>query len=1341
MIARFVVVIALSLFINLSASAARTNLFTGSNSHVNKLIQDHAGYIWIATDNGLTRFDGHNATTFTRTAESPSLLNNIVLSVMEDSSNNLWVGTYDGIQCFNRDTETFETPRLNYPGIPEFTYVNSIIEDSRKNIWFTTSRSGLICFTANDRKPICYLTSNSAICSDKTTEVFEDKFGNIWVGTYDNGITVFNPDNNIMTHHYHNPDDPTTLSGNMIYSIEQANDGQLLIASLDGGIDSYNYRTHEFTRKAIPVHGSTFVLKNDAERNTMYIGTDGNGIFRYDFDSKSLSALVPDVNDFDIRHSKVHDIIQDNRGNLWAALYQRGALMISDHDENIENFGYKPFNGERNIGNDPVLAIMCDNEKQLWIGTDGDGIYHTGKNGVFKHLHDNALESNIILCLHQDKKGDIWAGAYLGGLSRYNKTNDSFVPVNITFDGRRISEINTIAEDRSGRLWLGTNGNGICIYNPADGSASFLRYRNEGNPDRQICGNSIHTIYFDHNGNVWIGSSDAGLSKMRASDGKFEHFNLINRRLNNNCVYSVVEDRKGNIWVATAAGLACISDGKTTVYNERHGIAEAPVYGLLLDDDGKLWFSTSDSINCFNVFNKTLETHLSPERLGCREFKRGATFIDKNGRMYFGGVGGAVAFTPSNIGSAMELKKVDFQYLTFQKGDNHDFDSDKIVNISENTIVNLDYNSNTFSVGFSAYEFDNPDDVLYSVMLEKYNNSWQPITRGVQSATFSKIPAGKYTMRVMATLGESSVESSFQIIIHPPFYLSFTAKCLYVLLGICIIAVGIYLLRRRYSLKAERRRKAQEEALTEEKLQFFTDISHEVRTPLTLILSPITSLRKSTDDKRILETYDMMERNGDRILRMINQILDLRKFDNKRMRLQVAPTNIRVFLKSICDSFADIISSRNIAFTISVSDEVPEKTLLDTDKIDKVVFNVLANAIRYTPVGGDVSLNADIDGNGALRLRISDSGPGVPPESREIIFERFYQAKSEASRGGTGIGLHLSRKMMTAHHGSIFVENSSDSGATFAIIIPIADEAYSADEIASEERLFDNGRIRLKVENEEPQSRLSITKPHSILIVEDESAILEYLSETLSNEYNIFTARNGTEGLETAIRHRPHCIVTDLMMGGVGMDGLEMCRKIRSNNQICDIPVIMLTAKASDEQRIEGLEAGADSYITKPFNIEHLRTQISTLIHSRRVIRQKFTNAERINENVAALKSGDEKLLERVEAVVIKELSNTELSVEFIASEIGVSRSHLHRRLKELTNVSPSTYIKQTRMRHAAFLLTEKRMAVSEVAYATGFNSLSHFSTVFREFYGMSPTKFVLVNTVGDKSANLNDNF
>ncbi len=779
-----------------------------------------------------------------------------------------------------------------------------------------------------------------------------------------------------------------------------------------------------------------------------------------------------------------------------------------------------------------------------------------------------------------------------------------------------------------------------------------------------------------------------------------------------------------------------ISEGKTFVYEEAHGLKSPMLYSILPGKDGKLWLSGADGILRFDPDTERFSTGIPAERLKHREFKRGASYSDASGRLDFGGVGGVVSFIPGDFDAPRALDGLELTELSYRSTDPDGTSGVNTVLLADNPTVVLDADAASLNIGFGAIEFSRPGDVRYEITVSPGGAS-QLVPAGVNTIPLPELSPGEHTVTVKAGIGNGpAMERSLTLKVLPPFYLTWWAKTLYAFVIVASAAGAVLLFRNRSRRRRKRRQRSLDEKLMEDKLQFFTDISHEIRTPLTLVLSPIAELKKASADARTRRTFEMMENNGARILRMISQVIDLRKLDNQRMGLAVTPVDIRAMLRRIADAFTGVLAQQNIELSVDIDDAVPTETWLDADKIDKVVFNVLSNALRFSPKGGKVSLRADVDGTGKLRIRISDQGPGIAPEYVESIFERFYRIEGEANRSGTGIGLHLSRKLMGVHHGSVYVENSGPQGTTFAIIVPMGQSDYTEAEIASGgyqvDDSTDNGDNNAKAQQSlvpDTDTDCAMTKAYTILVVEDDASILSYIKANLRSEYNIVTAKNGAEGLEAAIRYRPHCIVTDVMMPV--MDGAEMCRRIRANGDICEIPVIMLTAKAADDQRMEGLEAGADDYITKPFTMSHLDKRIGMLIHSRRVLKQKFTGTEPVNEEVAGMQSSDDKLLERVEAFVVRELANPDLSVELIASETGVSRSHLHRRLKALTATSPSTYIKQARMRHAAHLLTEKRMAVSEVAYATGFSSLSHFSTVFKEFYGMSPTRYVAIN--GDR--------
>lgn len=1323
-------------------------LFNVGNSHINRICQDYKGYVWLATDYGLTRFDGVEAMEFTRTDNAGSLLSNSVLTVMEDSNHDLWVGTTSGIQKLDPTTFTFSTPRLSYPNVPDFSYVTSIIEDRKGNIWFTTSRSGAVCISKDKEEPVCYMTTNSGICSNKTSVLFEDRFGNIWIGSMDAGVSVYNPDSNVMTTLSHDPGNAASLSSDMIFSIAQANDGRLFIGSPDGGIDVYDYRTNRVTRNAIKVDGNVYILKNVADQNALYIGTDGNGLYKYDLTTLRLSRVDISAKDFDIAKSKIHDIMFDRQGNLWLGIFQKGPYMATlDNANTIMSLGYNPFTPSLHTGTEPVLCAMQSADGAMWIGTDGDGIYTAEKPGEpFRHLSPAASGASVVLTFFQDSRGTIWAGNYLNGLTRYNPSKGSFEPIALPLEGNsgaKVKEVNTIAEAPDSKLWLGTNGNGICVYDPASGKITkYYTHNPLGSPETQLLGNAIHAILFDGNGTVWIGTSDAGLSALNLLNGTFKHFNTSNMRLSNNCVLSLCQDASGAVWAGTQMGLNRIRNNHTQIFNTTHGLSDNLVYGIVADSNCHLWLSTGKGISGLNTETLEFEDFISANRLRTKEFKRGSACRGTDGRLYFGGVGGMVSFMPGDTRPPHKLMRLDFNELKViaDNAERPDSVADIRLPLTDKDTLALTYDNNSFTVSFGAVEFANPESVSYSVRLDDHDKGWIDLPEGVRVATWSLVPPGNYTMRVRASInGFEPVEKVMHLIIKPPFYLTPWAKAIYALL----LIVAVWSMIRVAQWKLDQIKKRDQELLharaTEMKLQYFTDISHEIRTPLTMILSPLESLRERTRDKESLRTIDVMLHNGNRILRLIDQIIDLRRFDNDSMKLSVREVNLRDFVANISQAFSVVAEQRKIRFETDIAPELPETVCIDADKIDKVLFNVLGNAFKFTPVNGEISMKVTAE-NGRLAIRIADTGPGIPPENVDNIFDRFYRVNDgeTVSSTGSGIGLHLSRKMMSLHNGSITVESTSPRGTVFLVVVPLDCKPDAIDET---DNALTTDNVHAKVTAPPaPASHPDVPtgpKHATVLIVEDGDSIRDYLADKLSDHFNVITAVDGADGLTQTLSKHPDLVLTDIMMDGV--DGLELCRKIRANPATCEIPVIMLTAKITDSQKNEGILAGADAYVTKPFNYGHLLNRINMLIHNRRQLKKKFSGADTLNQEVVKIKSSDERLMERVRKVVVDELANPDLSVEFIADRVGVSRSHLHRRLKIIANMNPSEYIRSERMRHAAELLTTKDLGVSEVAYATGFSTLSHFSTCFKDYFGMSPTRYIALNRDGKTDSEANE--
>lgn len=1304
-----------------------------SNSHVNNIYQDKQGYIWVCTDNGLNMFDGTDFKTYYhKQNDSTSLIDNSVLTVHEDRSGNFWVGTTGGLQLLNRDTEKFTTIHFEYPHVTDFSYFSCILEDTKGNIWVSTSRSGAICLKKGSQQPIYYMQTNSNICSNKINTLFEDKFGNIWIGSQDNGISILNVENHTLVNYSYNPTDPNSLSSNKVFSILENIDGNILVGTIDGGINLFNYATHKFTRNYIPSGEIIFTMKR-GNKNNLWIGTDGFGLKSYDYSTKIISTYESELSNVDLRKGKVHSILQDNQENLWIALYQEGIMMIPEKKKTFNNIGFNPFYSEKSIGTECVLTILKATSGKTWIGTDGDGIYKlTPERKVESHYLREKLKANVVLTIYEDSKQRIWVGTYLNGLFLYDKGSDSFQKVSLTADGKEIKDINIIKGDKAGNLWIGTNENGLCMYNPDSKQIKNFTY-DLLKTENQILSNSIQTLLISEDNRVWIGTSSAGLCSYNINQNMFSYYNEY--KLNSN-ITTLEQDYRKNIWVGTKQGLNYLDfrAKKNTLYTEADGLANASIAGIEIDKHNNLWISTSLGLSHFNSTSKIFTNYYISDGLVNDEYRRGAHFQASNGEMFFGGTDGLSSFYPFKTETSTQLKNIVFTDL-FIYNEKVEIGTSSFLkkNINAANEIKINHYIKSFSVGFVALEYNNPNKVVYQVKMDGFDNEWKTLPLGNRLATYTNLKHGSYTFHVKAYLPNSKpIEKSISIVILPPFWLTWWAKLIYFMLAIGGLYIAYKIALKRMEQRKENLQKENEKQIMQSKLQFFTDISHEIRTPLTLILTPIEKLIKETSDNNLKKTYKLINQNGQRILRLVNQIMEMRKLDRGQVKLNTTETDVYSFVKDIISSFENVISDKNIDFSLEIADHLP-KVWIDQEKLDKVIFNVLSNAFKYTPKSGIIQLIIDTQ-NENLRIRISNNGPAIPQEQQKLIFNRFYQIQDENNKNkmGTGIGLHLSQSLIEIHHGKIYVDASFNSGVCFVIEIPLSNKYLKPEEMSDEHAERNLAMLVQPSINDidntsDVQTNSSTAKQKfKLLLVEDEKDIRDYIIDILEKDYQVIVAENGNDGLELAITELPDCVITDVMMSG--MNGIDMCKKIKTNEKTCHIPVIILTAKTSIEQRVEGLEVGADSYIPKPFNIDHLKTRISKLIELRQTIKNKYEGKFSIPQEQIKIKSADEKLLEKFESIINDQLDNPDLSIEIISQQIGISRSQLQRKFKQITNQNPSDYLKTVRLRHAANLLITKNLTISEVTYATGFTSLSHFSNSFREFYGMSPSRYVEIN-------------
>lgn len=1330
-----------------------------SNSLINKVYQDKRGFIWVATEDGLNKFDGNRFIVYKKNKNEPdALLNNYVKTLFEDSKGRFWVACINGIQIYDQATHTFQSIpiRHNRDNMAPQTSAN-IIELQNGEIWLGTYGGGIISLKENEFIPQEEL--NRKIQSYFIQTIYEDSKQNIWIATENKGLFCYTPSNGQVQ----NFTAPGQLTSEDISCFCEDKEGTLFISTLNGGLMKLNPSNSQFT--PIPYKGNnrlsikTLTIDNN---NNLYIGTEGFGLKIYNRSTNSIDDYDVHNGVFDLSSSKVHSILEDKDGNLWLGIFQKGLLMIPSMPNKFNYYGYKSF-PKSEIGSSCVMSILVDRQNVAWIATDNDGLYAVNDEGKqilhFKEEGSNRSAPRNIICLLEDSEHKLWIGSYLSGLTLMNKQTGVCTPVNEQLSTPKASDnkkIFCIAEDRNQHIWVGTYGSGVYkmdISGKVINQYQSSKSQNENWQVNKLCNDWINCIIEDNEGLLWIGTCN-GLSCFNPKTENFINYLSQNNLLPNTFVHTLLQDDKGFIWVGTSEGLYKFDKRtqKFSIYTTQQGLPSDVICGMVQDDMNNYWISTHQGMSKLIAGTETFINYTASDGIQGNEFTRGAFYKDHRGKIYFGGTGGVTSFYPKDI--AEPDKKLRIEITDFILG-NHSVRKGDMLgkhaitdsDVMDATRFTLTYEQNSFRMELSTLDFANPERIIYQYKIKELETNWLNTSPGMNRVSYANLSPGTYTLMVRAKDNKSTSDiRTVEIVVTPPWYNTWWAKVLWsCLLVLVLYALTMYVISRIHR-RQEIMKQRHQEQINEAKLQFFINISHEIRTPMTLIISPLEKLIAEHSEKQ--QVYLMIYRNAQRILRLINQLMDIRKLDKGQMHLKFRETDMVGFIEDLMQTFNYQAQKKNITFTFDK--ELPDadslKVWIDLNNFDKVLMNVLSNAFKYTSDGGNIHILLKTGHNSAYRgalkdyfeICVTDDGIGIDKDKIKQIFERFYQINNDMTQSnfGTGIGLHLARSLVKLHHGLIKAENREDEqGTRFIIRLPLGsdhlktDELENPDEAGSDLLMSQLSKDTLYETDNENAMADEVKKPkaktrYRVLIIEDDDEIRQYMRNELNTDFRISECTNGREGLEVILRDKPDLVISDIMMPE--MDGITLCRKVKQNININHIPVILLTAKSKAEDRIEGLETGADAYIVKPFNTEILRTTASNLIANRERLRGQLIGEQQVEEKIVKIemKSNDEILMGKVMKTINEHLTDPALNVEMLAANVGMSRVHMHRKLKELTNQSARDFIRNIRLKQAATLLREKNLSISEVAYATGFSNLSHFSNSFREFYGISPTEY-----------------
>lgn len=900
-----------------------------------------------------------------------------------------------------------------------------------------------------------------------------------------------------------------------------------------------------------------------------------------------------------------------------------------------------------------------------------------------------------------------------------------------------------MVEDNDKNLWFGTFGSGLFKRNLKTGVTTMFRINSK--TLNSIPQEWINCLMKDRNGNIWIGTY-LGLACYNTHKKSFITPNKRNVYFNGIGIFSLYEDKVGNIWIGTVKGLFRFSPHTQSYkhYTIADGLPSNTICGIEEDEHQNLWISTHRGIAKLIKSKNIFYNYNTSDGIQGSEFWYMASHKDDNGRIYFGGNNGITAFNPNEIinkTKKMDVVLTDF-YISGRKIKISDLQGDvsSVNSINDLKEIRITHNDNTFSLELSTLEYINPERICYKYRILELGKEWYTTMAGINTITYNELPPGTYTFQVQA-INLNDVSKVKTIIIHiaPPWYATWWAYCIWTLL---IISLCCYLyLSAKTSLrqKQELMEKKNAEQISEAKLQFFMNLSHELRTPITLITSPLEKLLSEPSKNH--EIYKLIYRNAQRILNLVNQLLDIRKIDKGYMSIHFEETDFIPFINDAMTVFNYHANSHNIQLTFEHA--MPElKAWIDVNQFDKVLINLLSNAFKYTAEAGHINIKLELthttEGNEMVQLSVEDTGIGIDEDKTKLIFERFYQINNLQTNinFGTGIGLHLSKLLVEMHHGTIRAERRMDveHGSRFIIRIPrcnhndnenqVTTDASSKPQIATPYQSANKGEWMEEAEKQEDSFDEFSKKKPNILIVEDEKDIRVYLRSELSSDFNITSCKNGKEALTFILKNEVDLVISDVMMPE--MDGIELCKAIKKNSNTYYIPVILLTARSTIENKLEGLEIGADAYIEKPFNMTLLKGSIINLINNRNLIRRRKNSEDKIDSNINTieLKSNDELIMERIMSTIDENLSNPDLNVDMLATNVGLSRAHLYRKLKEMSDQPVKIFIRDIRLKQAAKLLKKHSYSISEVAYAVGFTNVNYFTSVFKEYYGMTPKEY-----------------
>lgn len=1337
------IILFLLLVVGTFGKAANINIkfldssFGLSSDYVVDLAIDKMGLLWVATEDGLNRFDGDRFINYTK---RDGLTGNELNCLLDDPKDNImWIGTQrDGLDWFDYSKNTFghfqhdnNDPHSLITN--DITSLSSSIDGSA--IWITTYWHGIDEFLRGSRRFVHFNTSNvKGMPSDRLWCAFDAGSGILYAGHDQHGMTVIDTHTRRAHNFQHNDHNQLSISGNEVRCIFRDRQGRVWVGT-NKGLDLFDPLRGSFTHFTDNGRlNSTVFCIHELSDGRLLIGTEQNGLvtmtLNAPFYGSSANAsffyLTEGDPSFGLSGKSVRSIREDPYHNFWLGLYGAGVNFISDRPQSFLNVDYSPINPEHHLSIKGVLSLDFDSHGNLWVGTNGDGI-NVFNAAMTRMPAMERLKGMFVQLVVRDSQGNMWAGTYEDNLYKITPSGS----MQAVFP--KSTDIRTVLQEGD-KLLVGTSM-GLYIVDIASAKAMQKITLPE---------NLIRCIQKDNKGRYWIGTFGGGLMVCDA------HFKVRKQYYKANGIPSntinAILATKDIVWVATAEGLVKFVDGKAVkTYGNAENLGDINVRAISLDRRGNLWLSTSRTLSCLHRGAERFINYDYNDFSSRGNFSAAAVARASNGNLFFGSTKGVTYFNPSLLLTSRNVPQPIISEAIISGGAQEGGDS-TLVLIGKDEI-RLPYKDNTFSIHFSQPDYFLHGSVEYAYRLKGLHNDWETTRLG--EVTFSNVPYGVYTLEVRCRVHNqqwSTRVTTLSVTILPPLWLTWWAKLIYALLiGAAIVYVfRLYRnrLRLAYELRSEKRQREEEMKLSNERMSFFTNITHELRTPLTLILGPLDDLSHDGNiPQKEKHELAVIYHSATRLRDLIGRILDFRKTETGNRRLSVVHANIVDTVHEVTLKYEELDNEHRVPIRFIAPDS-DIRVWYDPEVVRIVVDNLVSNAIKYTREGGiDVSIEKKtINGSNLVELAVSDTGFGISKEALPHIFDSYYQENSTHQASGTGIGLSLVKNLVALHHGTVRVESKPGEGSTFIVDFD-ADETYpQALRGAEKEKEVetttsaDGDKIVTTPQGDNQRDGKKI-----VLIVEDNRDIRDYIADSLDGEMDVHVASDGKEGLDLTQALMPDIIVSDIMMPR--MDGNEMCRTIKKDGRTSHIPIILLTAKSSDTAREEGYNAGADSYITKPFSVTLLKSRINNLLAQRQRILESV-KAVQPNEDAAATKrkileenisQADREFFDKLNGLIDKNISG-DTDIDSITRALGMSTSSLYRKMRQMTGMGTNEYVRRYKMHYAEKLLLEGRYTISEIAFMVGMNSAAYFRKCFKEEFGDIPSAYI--KRIKDKKGN-----